>query len=148
MHPIWSEHYDYCERQEIVEWGIDPIWLAAELERVHDGSDHCAYPILRPYPFPDRMRVYIKARFTTADGCLLEGYVINEDAYVISFFIDNEKFSFSRYFSLKERDEDQLERIKTLLPDSSGPLFPVKYETDFLDSEDRLIAGEFSPATH
>jgi len=22
-HPIWSEHYDYDERQEIIDWGVD-----------------------------------------------------------------------------------------------------------------------------
>ena len=49
LHPIWSEHYDYDERDEIIDWGVDPRWLAEELDRVHTGNDHCAYPILRPY---------------------------------------------------------------------------------------------------
>jgi len=72
-HPIWSEYYDYDERDEILSWGIDPLWLEAELKRVHTENDHCAYPILQPYPLPERMRLYIKAQITTFDGQFLKG---------------------------------------------------------------------------
>jgi hypothetical protein len=66
LHPIWSEHYDYEERDEIVSWGVDRQWLERELDRVDSGSDHCAYPILRPYPLPNRMRLYAQATLQLA----------------------------------------------------------------------------------
>src|SRR4051812_3470710 len=95
LHPIWSEFYDYEERKEIISWGVNPDWLEVELERVHDGSDHAAYPILRPYPLPERMRLYIKARFVTADGTRLDGCIMNDDALCIRLFADEGKYPFS-----------------------------------------------------
>jgi hypothetical protein len=142
QHPIWSEYYDYDEREEIIEWGVDSIWLAAELEHVHNGSDHCAYPILRPYPLPERMRLYIKARITTAENDILDGYVMNEDAYVLVIFAADHKFCFSRMFS--DLNQKELARLKASLSKSMNKIFPVQYETDFLDSKSNLIAGTFS----
>jgi hypothetical protein len=96
LHPIWSEYYDFEEREEIASWGIDRKWLDRELLRVHDGNDHGAYPILRPYPLPERMRLYIRARFLTPDGDQLDGYVMNEDAGVINLFVGTEQYCFSK----------------------------------------------------
>lgn len=143
-HPIWSEHYDYEEREEIAGWGIDPKWLAAELDRVHTGNDHCAYPILRPYPLPNRMRLYIKARITTAGNEQFDGYVMNEDAYVLSIFAADDEYCFSRNGMLNDLNRKELARLKAAVKQSTDDIFPVKYETDFLDSEGNVIAGTFS----
>jgi hypothetical protein len=145
-HPIWSEYYDYDEREEIVAWGVDAQWLTSELERVHTGNDHCAYPILRPYPLPDRMRLYIRAIITLKNRRTLVGYVMNEDAYVLSIFADEEEFCFTRNGVLSELNDKDLKRLSAKIDCSPNDVFPVTYETEFLDSEDKLIAGVFSLA--
>lgn len=81
-HPIWSEFYDHDERDEIIEWGVDPVQLEAELARHHTGDEHAAYTVLKPYPLPERMRLYICAKFTTPDGVVFDGYVMDSDAFV------------------------------------------------------------------
>lgn len=143
MHPIWSEYYDYDERDEIVDWGVDPQWLVAELERVHDCSDHCAYPILRPYPLPDRMRLFIRARIKTADGNSLDGYVLNDDAYVLCIFTPDCEFGFSRHSALGDLDRKNLEGLAEALGRQTDGIFPLAYETEFLDSHDNRIRGIF-----
>jgi len=147
-HPIWSEYYDYEEREEIAGWGIDPKWLAAELDRVHTGNDHCAYPILRPYPLPDRMRLYIKARITTAGNDYFDGYVVNEDAYVLSIFAADDEYCFSRNGMLNDLCRKEIDRLKASIRQSTDDIFPVRYETDFLDSGGNVIAGTFSLGTN
>lgn len=144
IHPIWSEYYDYEERDEIIAWGVDPQWLASELERVHSGHDHCAYPILRPYPLPERMRLYIRARITTVDGRTFDGQVMNEDAFALSIFINDDEYCFSRDKILDDLNRKELARLHLVLGASTDQLFPVRYETDFVDSEDQLITGAFS----
>lgn len=144
-HPIWSEHYDYDERDEIVAWGVEAEWLASELERVHTGNDHCAYPILQPHPLPSRMRLYIRARITTAAGQELDGYVMNENAFVMCVFVDEKEFSFSRHSSLSDLNQKDLESLAAALGCPTESVFPLTYETDFLGPDDVLIAGTFSP---
>ncbi len=75
-HPIWSEYYDYTERQEILDWGVSPDVLDRLLAEHHTGNVHAVYTVLKPIPLPDRMRLYIRARFTTADGDEYDGYVV------------------------------------------------------------------------
>lgn len=143
-HPIWSEHYDYEEREEIIAWGINPQWLASELERVHTGNDHCAYPILRPYPLPERLRLYVRAMITSNDGRTFAGYVMNEEAYVLSIFANEEKFTFSSNGHLSDLNGKELERFARSIGHSGNNLFPVRYQTEFLNSEGNLIEGVFS----
>lgn len=147
LHPIWSEYYDYDEREEIVSWGINPEWLEHELQQVHNGSDHCAYPILRPYPLPDRMRLYIKARFVTIGGTKLDGYIMNDDAFVVTLFADGGMFDFSRHPALDELNSRSLHALKMAIERDNDPIFSLQYETDFLREDDSPIAGTFTMPT-
>lgn len=144
MHPIWSEYYDYDEREEIASWGVNREWLDRELLRVHEGSDHCAYPILRPYPLPDRMRLYIRARFVTAGGARLDGYVMNDDAFVATLFASDSEYAFSRHSALGDLNDRSLRALKAAIGRDDDPIFPLQYETDFLGLEDAPIAGTFT----
>lgn len=147
LHPIWSEHYDYQEREEIVSWGVDGEWLARELDRLHDGSDHCAYPILRPYPLPNRMRIYIKSRCVTAGGVTLDGYVMNVDAFVVTLFAGDGQYTFSRHADLGDLNGQELRKLKAVIGRADDPVFPLLYGTVFLGPDDALIAGTFTAAT-
>jgi hypothetical protein len=148
LHPIWSEHYDFEERMEIVSWGVSQEWLEQELERVHDGSDHCAYPILRPYPLPERMRLFVKARFVTAGGIRLAGYVMNDDAFVVTLFTGDDRHEFSRHSLLGDLNAMSLRALQKAIGRGDDAIFPLHYETDILDSNGTLIAGVFSAVTN
>jgi len=69
---------------------------------------------------------------------------MNEDAYVLSIFANEDQFSFSRNAMLADLNEKELRRLAAALRCSRGGLFPVKFETDFLDSQDNPIEGVFS----
>lgn len=147
LHPIWSEYYDFEEREEIVSWGVNREWLEQELENIHTGNDHCAYPILRPYPLPERMRLYIKALFVAANGMRLDGYVMNDDAFVVTLFAEDDDHVFSRHPALADLNAVELGILRKAIGLSDDAIFPLKYETDFFGSNDALIAGIFSPST-
>jgi len=147
LHPIWSEHYDYEEREEIVSWGVDQEWLEQELERVHHGNDHCAYPILRPYPLPERMRLFVKARFVSAAGTRLDGYIMNNDAFVVTLFTGGNRHEFSRHPLLGELNALSLRALQKAIGRGGDAVFPLHYETDFFGSDGTLIAGVFSAKT-
>ncbi len=146
LHPIWSEHYDYDEREEIVSWGVNREWLERELDRVHDASDHSAYPILRPYPLPYRMHIYVKARFVTAGGMRLVGYVMNEDAFVVTLFLGDGAYTFSRHSALGDLNGQSLRALRRTIGCGDDPIFPLRYDTDFFGLNDALIAGTFTTA--
>ena len=147
VHPIWSEFYDAEEVDEIVSWGVDREWLERELERVHHGNDHAAYPILRPYPLPERMRLFIGARFVTAGGAELDGWVMNENAFVVTLNVNEHEFTFSAHLDLADLNRPELQRLKQAMGAPEDPVFPLHYETEFLGHDDELIAGGFNPVT-
>ena len=140
---MWSEFYDPEEREDIIRWGIDPVWLERELEIHHHGSDHAIYPLLETDPFPERMRIYISARFETPAGGKLWGYVINEDAYGIGVFLCGEEFVFNPHPLLERDNEEQRARLGGLMGDPSDPVFPLRYWTGFTDSKGKPIEGVF-----
>jgi hypothetical protein len=143
-YPAWSEYYDYDEREEIVEWGIDAAWLEEEIERKHDGSNHAMYPLLQTNPLPPRMRIYLRARFRTPNGQSLSGYVINDDAYCIGIFVGGRQFTFNWRHGDNEWTRRDRATLQRLLPDPGDPLFPLFYETDFMDEDGRRIEGTFA----
>lgn len=144
LHPIWSELYDFEEREEIVSWGVDREWLEREIERVQTGNVHCAYPILRPYPLPHRMRLYVKARFVTAGGTKLDGFVMNNNAFVVKLFAGAGQYWFSRNTDLSDFNDQSLRELKETIAQPDDPIFPLRYETDFLGHDGALIAGSYS----
>jgi hypothetical protein len=143
-YPVWSEFYDYDEREEILQWGIDAEWLDNELERVRSGEGHVhgMYPLLETDPFPDRMRIYIKADFETPQGAKLTGYVINEDAYCIGIFLIGEEFKFNEQLASWCRSD--LTKLQATLGDPRDPIVPLRYRTDFAGVEGRRIEGVFA----
>jgi hypothetical protein len=141
-YPVWSEFYDHAERNEIVAWGIDAAWLDAELAAYHTGNAHPVYPLWEVNPFPPRMRIFIRAQFKTAAGQELHGYIVNEDAHpAIAIFYGSETFYFNRL--LCTDGEQEAAHLRAALPDSSDPIFPLRYEADFTDTDGEPIAGTF-----
>jgi hypothetical protein len=144
-HPIWSEFYDYEERGEIASWGVDLGWLDAELARMHKRDDHCAYTILRACPLPERVRLYFKACFVTAEGMNLEGYIMNDDAFCATVFVNDQEFTFSRHPILADLNGTFLDKLRKALGHGGAGIFPLRYETDFMGRNGHPIKGIFAP---
>lgn len=141
-YPVWSEFYDFDEREEIIGWGIDAYWLDQELAKYHSGNEHAVYPLLEVNPFPERMSIFIRARFRTPAGQNLSGYIVNEDADPALFICHGGKeFGFNR--GLLEWTIEDIRVLQRLLPDPADSIFPLVYETDFTDEEGRRIEGTF-----
>lgn len=94
--PVWSEYYDFEELEEIEHWwGITPDAVLGMHEAMNLGSEHSAYPLPVYDPLPGRMRVYIKAVFTTHTGGSLPGFVVNDDAYAGVVYLEATAFHFN-----------------------------------------------------
>jgi len=93
------------------------------------------------------MRLYVKARFVTAGGTRLEGYVMNDDAFVVTLFAGDGEYTFSRHTALSDLNAQSLRALKCAIGRDDDPVFPLRYETDFLGSRDALITGTFTAAT-
>ena len=128
LYPVWSEHYDYEEIDEIVGWGISRDWLIEEIKEKCTGNEHCVYPVLQTNPLPDRMRIFIKAKFKTPNGINLSGFVVNEDAYCISIFSENEEYLFNNHSLMQDLNQAQENKLEGTLKTF---IFPLEYETDF-----------------
>jgi hypothetical protein len=140
-HPAWSEYYDFDERDEIESWGVDRAWLDEQLRTI---PDHPHYTILATDPLPDRMRYFIKARFATPRGRELEGWVMNEDAFVAGVFVNGKEFQFRADPVLVDWMRKDYRDLLAAVGDSSDPIFPFRYSTGFRDSAGRVIEGEFT----
>ena len=113
--PVWSEHYDYDEIEEIVSWGIDPAWLNEQFRKHHDGSAHCHYPVLQTTPrLPARMRMSVKADFVTAGGRSLKG-VVDQHMGCLGVCYEDQEYGFQSYFpELPEVAEKSLIDLRRL----------------------------------
>ncbi len=143
LHPIWSEFYDNDERHEIVSWGVDAQWLDEQLRGTDIGNDHWAYPVLRPEPLPERMRIYIGASFTTPTGNTLRGFVVNPDAYCLTVFAAQQNFTLSNHPGIADLTYRSVANLAKTLHTTSDALFPLRYETEFRDRTNNLIQGTF-----
>jgi hypothetical protein len=102
--------------------------------------------ILRPYALRDHMRLYIKARVVTAGGTGLVGYVMNADAFVVTFVAVGRKYTFSRHSAVSESNGQSLRGLKAAIG-RSDPVFPLQYETNLLGPDGAPIAGKFTTVT-
>ena len=141
-HPIWSELYDFEERDEIASWGIDRQWLDDQIRGTDIGDEHWAYPVLVPQPLPARMRLYISATFTTPSGDLLRGFVTNPDAYCVTIFASGERFTFSSHPAIADLSHRSLDQLLRAVPGIHA-IFPLQYHTDFHDEDGKPIQGTF-----
>lgn len=141
--PVWSEHYDWEEIDEIERWGLDRQYVLDLFAKNSPGNEHCVYTMLESNPFPPRMRIFIGATARTADGRLLKGYVMNEDAYVLTVFHDGQAFPFSRHPALRSENENHGRQLMAALG-ASVDIFPLSYETGYKDADGHPIAGTFN----
>ena len=141
--PVWSEHYDYDEIEDIVRWGLDQDEVLQAFRDNEHGNEHCVYTLLEANPFPPRMRIFIRAALETADGQSLKGYVVNEEAYGLAVFHNGQTFFFNNHPLLDDTNREQERKLSDSLGSASTSLFPMTYRTDFRGPDGELIAGAF-----
>ncbi|MCP4142608.1 MAG: hypothetical protein GY755_20405 [Chloroflexi bacterium] len=146
-YPVWSEHYDYFEIEEIVSWGIERDWLQKELKEKHRGNKHCYYPLLDLDCLYSRMRAFIKVDITTKNGKTFSGYVVNEEAYAVGFFIESEEIIFNKNMPLSWQKET-IKKLEDLTRSKYKSLFPLFYETDSSLTLGKKSTGVFRLKKH
>jgi len=140
--PVWSEHYDWDEMEDIERWGLDRQYVLDLFAKNSPGNEHCVYTMLESHPFPPRMRIFIRAAVRTVEGQPLKGYVMNEDAYVLTVFHGDEEFPFSRHPTFWS-DNERYKRLLMASLGTSKDIFPLSFETGFTDADGNPIAGTF-----
>lgn len=141
--PVWSEHYDYEEIEDIERWGLDRDTILRLFEKNSPGNEHCVYTLLESNPFPERKRIFIRAKLKTASGVYLKGYVMNENAFCLGVFRGGLEFIFSRHPLLGEENKNHEVELANSLGVNPGNIFPVTYETEFMAKNGKQIVGEF-----
>lgn len=141
--PVWSEHYDYEEIEDIERWGLDRDTVLQLFERNSPGNEHCVYTLLESNPFPERMRIFIRAKLKTASGVHLKGYVMNENAFCLGVFYNDQEFIFSRHPLLENENKNHEAELANSLGGNAGDIFPVTYETEFMAKSGKQIVGTF-----
>lgn len=142
--PVWSEHYDWDEIEDIERWGLNKEEVLELFRKNENGSTHCCYTLLESNPFPSRMRIFIKAKLMTRNGMALKGYIMNEDAYCLGIFYEGKQYYFSCHPMLSDLFNEEAKRLGLAMGIKSHEIFPVSYETDFFDNSGNKIAGQFN----
>ena len=141
-YPVWSEHYDYDEIEDIERWGLDKGRVLKLFSENSPGNERCVYTLLETNPFPNRMRIFIRASVIDSEGTKLKGYVMNEGAFCLVVFHGGAQFIFSRHPTLGRENQRHERQLLESMGRSSG-IFPVTYETEFNDKNGVRIAGKF-----
>jgi hypothetical protein len=50
-YPVWSEHYDCDEIEDIERWGLDREKVLKLFKENSPGNEHCVYTLLEVNPF-------------------------------------------------------------------------------------------------
>lgn len=142
--PVWSEHYDNDELEDIERWGLDRESVVRLFQQNERDNEHCVYTLLEANPFPARMRIFITATLEAEDGRRLKGYVMNEDAFCLSVFSKGQEFVFSSNPMLEGLNREQEQKLLQCLGTPTAQLFPIKYRTNYRTSNGREISGAFN----
>ena len=141
--PVWSEFYDPEELEDIARWGLDRNQILELIEKNSTGNEHCVYTLLEANPFPERMRIFIRAKLRTKVGVILKGYVMNEGAFCLGVFHNGKEFIFSRHPMLEKENNNHEMELAHSMGVKPGTIFPVHYETEFTSRQGNVIAGEY-----
>ena len=136
---VWSEHYDGFELDEILSWGVDVKYIE-ELLMIHEeGGSHPYYPVNGLEILPERMRLFIFARFTSLYGVVFKGIICNPDPFVIGIFVNGDIEIFNPNM-LNEWKASEA-KLRAAFGLSNNSIFPLHYQTNFKDSDEKSING-------
>ncbi len=137
--PVWSEYYDYDELEDIRTWGVSESKINELLSISEEGNEHPYYSVSNLDILPDRMRLFIKVVFTTPSGQELDGFIINPSPFIIGIFCGHEEMYFNP--SLEDIWKQSEINVKKFYTIEKEYIFPLKYSTNYLDSQKNKIEG-------
>lgn len=139
---VWSEFYDFDELEDIRSWGVDEKYIVELLRTAEKGGAHPYYPVHNLEILPDRMRIFIYAKFVSPSGTEFDGVICNPSPFVIGIFLGDEIEIFNpnlmEFWNLNEA------KVRSAFDIGKEPIFPLHYSTSFKDSSGNKIAGVFS----
>lgn len=142
--PVWSEYYDFEEIEDIERWGLDRNTVLALFETNSPENEHCVYTLLQSNPFPERMRIFIRAKLRAASGAPLKGYIMNENAFCLGVFHYGKEYIFSRHPLLHEENDKHKVELAKAIGTKPDTVFPIRYKTEFNDKNGNRISGIFT----
>ena len=145
--PVWSEYYDYEEIEDVERWGLDREKVLRQFQANERDGEHCVYTLLETDPFPERMRIFIRAELKTSGGIGLKGNVMDEEAFVLTVYVAGESFMFSRHPLLEDLNREQERQLERALNVPPGAVFPIQYRTAYTSRNGEPIAGNFQYGT-
>ncbi len=114
-----------------------PVW------KWNDSRDDCI-PVLETNPLPDdEDTLFILAKFKSASGDLLNGYLVGSDSfYAFGLFVEKRDYLFN--LNLTDLAISEKASLAEHLGRNEADIFPMTYEADFRFSGLPKIKGEFS----
>lgn len=141
LHPVWGRFYEPSDIDIACSWGVDREAFKRELERVHTGSDHAMFPVLRLDPLPDDvLDVFVRASFTPRIGRVFDGYV-SANANFICLYLEEQI-----YLSINSAGTmlaEEIRKCREIIPGVT--LFPLRYSTPYRLADGSLLSGDFEP---
>lgn len=138
---VWSEYYDFEELEEIRSWGVEEKHINELLEIAKEGASHPYYPVRDLKNLPDRMRIFISAKFISPSGVEFEGVVCNPNPFVIGIFVGDEIEVFNP--NLTDFWVASEAKVKAAYGIGNEPIFPLRYSTKYKDAGGNLVEGVY-----
>ncbi len=137
-HPAWGPYGDPGDRELILGSGVAADVLDAALSRFDD----CGPALLFPLPLddgrlPDKTSMMVAARFTTAAGADLHGWVMEPHAF--GLYAADRELAFNR--TLVRGAAEKLEELSRLLAIEAAQVFPLRFETDLRRVDGSALCG-------
>jgi hypothetical protein len=136
-HPVWSRFDDVRDRPRILAWGVAPERLEREARRFQSCGALPLFPVLELEPLPPERDLLVAARFRTAGGSELEGWVLAPEAFGV--FVGEREFPFNR--GLAGPAGRTAERLARALSAPVAGVFPLDYTTGLHRAGGEALAG-------
>ena len=136
-HPVWTPYDPATDREAVLAAGVDPATLDREFGRYEFCGLQPLRPVMQIDPIPSLRHVIVAARFDTAVGRTLPGYLLEPHSFGV--FVDRHDFCFNRTLpSLAARAAKSLARALGCAPDQ---VFPMEFRSGLRREDGSEIAG-------
>lgn len=136
-HPVWCP-FDDDDRVTLLGWGVPEERLDRELERLASCGTRPLFPVLAPGGLPANRPRVVAARFRTASGRSLRGYLHRPHAF--GLFAGDREFCFNVHLQGASRRAG--ERLAAAIGERPEDLFPLRYHCEEAGGAEPPLAGE------
>ncbi len=140
-HPVWATWGDPGDRALVLGYGVAAEQLDRALARFDDCGPSLLFPVLAEGPLPDKAGLVVSARFETAGGQSVPGYVLEPHAFAL--FVGEREIAFNR--TLVRQAARSATSLCEALGEAESALFPLRFETGRERADGSLLGGEITP---